>query len=73
MNYLIKHTIENPNNLRNGKLWIGRNILDKVIDISEINAFIKPHPDMHSLAENISHLNFWRIETTVKVKTAGCQ
>ena len=37
--------------------------------IDESSAFIRPLPNLHSTAEIISHLTFWRKETILKIKT----
>ncbi|MFK7983138.1 MAG: DinB family protein [Saprospiraceae bacterium] len=38
-------------------------------NINEHNAFIKPLPDLHSVAEIISHLTTWQKETILKIET----
>ena len=37
--------------------------------LDENLVFIRPLPDMHSVAEIISHLTLWRQETLLKIKT----
>ncbi|MFZ9005054.1 MAG: DinB family protein [Robiginitalea sp.] len=51
-----------------GKPWVGptyEQTLDK-IDASQV--FRRPLDNLHSVAEIISHLTFWRMETLLKIK-----
>ena len=52
-----------------GKLWMGDNFMKKIRDVSEQNAFVRPLENVHSIAEIVSHLNTWRFEAILKVKT----
>lgn len=69
MKYIIADFIEQFNNVQSGKLWMGPNYKRMLEDINEHSAFIRPIPDLHSVAEIISHLTLWREETILKIKT----
>lgn len=57
---LIEDIIQQLNDLDNGDLWLDENFDKKLSHISDRNAFISPIPEMHSVAELISHLIVWR-------------
>ena len=68
MNYLIKHIIEQLQEVKDGKLWIGSNIDDKLNEVDEKSAFLRPIENLHRVAEIISHLTLWRQETILKIQ-----
>lgn len=45
--------------LLHGPLWLDEHFDKKLSSISAEEAFINPLPDMHSVAELLSHLNVW--------------
>lgn len=53
-----------------GESWIGVNFKNKIKDLSTTDFFYQPN-GIHSIAEIISHLTTWRLETILKIKT-GC-
>jgi len=63
--YIIKELLDN----QKGKVWVGATFHKKLATINEKNAFIRPLPDLHSVAEIISHLTTWQKETILKIKT----
>ena len=63
--YIINQLLEN----QNGKVWIGPTYNSHLKKINEENAFIKPLPELHSVAEILSHLTTWQKETILKIKT----
>jgi len=65
INYIINQLEEN----QSGKPWIGPNYDKQLSKINEGNAFIRPLPDLHSVAEIISHLTTWQQETILKINT----
>ena len=69
MNTLIKHIIEQLNDVQKGKLWIGSSYESKLNSVENNLVFIRPIKDMHSIAEIISHLTLWRNEAILKIKT----
>ncbi len=66
---LICNYIKQLKEVQEKKIWIGENFHKKLSLINEENAFIRPLPNLHSVAEIISHLITWRKETILKLKT----
>lgn len=66
---LIQSIISQLRDIQNGKVWVGTNFERKLNQISENEAFVRPLPDLHSVAEIISHLTVWRRETILKIRT----
>lgn len=71
MQILIKNIIEQLTEVNNGKLWIGTQstIERKLKQIDESLVFTRPISGLHSVAELISHLTFWRQEAISTIKT----
>lgn len=69
MNIIIKHIIQQLQENQDGKVWVGSTFKRRLERINEDNAFIRPEPDMHSVAEIISHLTTWQKETIIKIQT----
>lgn len=69
MKILIEHIIQQLLENQAGKVWIGPTFKSKLQSINDDNAFIRPLPDLHSVAEIISHLTTWQKETILKIKT----
>jgi len=69
MKTLIDNIIKQFNEVQEGKIWIGENFKKKLDTINEDQAFTRPIPTLHSVAELISHLTVWRKETILKIKT----
>lgn len=49
-------------------LWVGQNMMEKIEGISEHTAFIRPVPELHSVAEIIGHLIALHIDVINKIK-----
>ncbi|NRB53179.1 MAG: DinB family protein [Saprospiraceae bacterium] len=69
MQGVIEHIIRQLVNNQEGKAWIGPTYQRKLKDITDENAFTRPLPDLHSVAEIISHLTTWQKETILKIRT----
>lgn len=69
MKVVIQHIINQLQDNQSGKVWIGSDYDRKLDKINDDNAFIRPHADLHSVAEIISHLTTWQKETILKIKT----
>ncbi|MFD2034047.1 DinB family protein [Belliella marina] len=54
--------------VQNGITWYDDNIEKKIKPITEKQAFIRPIPEIHSIAELISHIWVWRMHTLKKLK-----
>ena len=59
-NILIKDIIRQLEDAENGDLWLDENFEKKLAQVSEEKAFIRPLPELHSVAELLSHLIVWR-------------
>ena len=64
IDYIIQQLLE----VQNGKLWMGDNFERKINSITEQEAFTKPSPTMHSVAELIAHLTAWSNDTILKIR-----
>lgn len=69
MKVLVEYIINQLEDNQQGKVWIGPTYDKQLSGINEDNAFIRPLPDMHSVAEIISHLCTWQKETILKINT----
>lgn len=69
MKTLMNTIINQLCDVQDGKNWMGSNFNKKLVHITEDSAFIRPIPNLHSVAEIISHLTTWRKETILKIKT----
>jgi len=68
MNELVTAIIDQMEQIHQGNGWIGVNFTKKVNDLSDTEFFLQAK-GMHSIAEIVSHLTTWRLETILKVKT----
>jgi hypothetical protein len=64
---VIHHIVQQLLDLHKGKLWMGDNFETKIGSISGEEAFVKPLPTMHSVAELIAHLTAWNNDTILKI------
>lgn len=65
---LLPFIIKQLSEIQSGKLWVGPNYTRKLEGINDENAFIRPHPHLHSLAQIINHLTVWRKDAVSKIK-----
>ena len=68
MKQLITAFIDQMEQIHQGDGWIGVNFKKKTNSLSETH-FFEQTSGMHSIAEIISHLTTWRLETILKIKT----
>ncbi len=69
MKYQIASIIQQLEDVQYGKLWIGSTFSSKLDQINEQSVFLRPHKNLHSIAEIVSHLTLWRKETILKIQT----
>ena len=69
MNTLINHIIDQLHIIQDGRPWVGSSYARKLRGIEDEQVFVRPIAEMHSIAEIISHLSFWRKEAILKIKT----
>ena len=62
--YIIQQLLE----LQSGKLWMGDNFDKKINSITEREAFTKPLPSLHCVAEIVAHLTAWTEDLILKIK-----
>ncbi|MEM7106547.1 MAG: DinB family protein [Bacteroidota bacterium] len=67
-NRIISHIIEQLQEVQNGKLWMGDTFMKKLDSITAEEAFIRPLPNLHSVAELIAHLTAWKKDAFLKVR-----
>lgn len=65
---LINDIIRQLNELQEGSLWFDQSFKDKLEHLSEEDAFIQPLPEVHSVAEHVSHMLEWRKECILRYK-----
>jgi uncharacterized damage-inducible protein DinB len=65
---LINNIIRQLNEIQEGSLWFDQNFKDKLDSISEPDALTRPMPQIHSVAEHVSHMLEWRKECILRYK-----
>jgi hypothetical protein len=65
----IDSIIRQIEDVHHKKVWMGPNFDKKLGQVTDVDAFVRPLPDLHSAAEIISHLTVWRKETILKIRT----
>jgi uncharacterized damage-inducible protein DinB len=63
---LIKNLIRQLNEIQEGSLWFDQCFKEKIGQLSEDEAFIRPISQIHSVAEHISHIIEWRKECILR-------
>lgn len=58
---IAENIIVQLKDIQNGKTWYDDNLENKIEPISETQAFVRPIPAVHSVAELIAHIWVWRI------------
>jgi len=61
MNNSIHNFTRQLSEFNDGEPWIDETFSKKLTGLSEEQAFTRPHPSVHSVAEIVSHLLEWRI------------
>jgi len=65
---LINNFIRQLNELQDGSLWFDQSIKDKIDNLSDAEAMLRPIPQVHSVAEHVSHMLEWRKECILRFK-----
>lgn len=65
---IVENTIGQLKDVQNGMTWYDDNIEKKINSIPEPQAFVRPLPEIHSVAELVSHMLVWRRDTIGKLK-----
>jgi hypothetical protein len=65
---LVDNIIRQLNELQEGSLWFDQFFKDKLDHLSDDDAFTRPIPEVHSVAEHVSHMLAWRKECVLRYK-----
>ncbi len=63
---LVNNFIRQINELENGSLWFDQSLRSKLDDLTDSIVFEKPLPNLHSVAEHVSHMLEWRKECILR-------
>jgi len=63
---LIQNLIRQLNEIQNGSLWFDQSFEEKLAPLTEKQVFKRPNPQIHSIAEQISHILAWRRECLLR-------
>src|SRR5690606_13343527 len=67
-NTLIQNIILQLQDVQEQENWLDENFKNKIGCVTDDKVFNRPLPELHSVAELISHVLVWRIETMRKLK-----
>ena len=59
---IIIHILDQLVEIEKGTPWLDESFAKKFKPVNNDNAFVRPQPDIHSIAEIMSHLIVWRYE-----------
>ena len=65
---LIKNIVRQLHQIQEGSLWFDQCFKDKIDRLSDSEALTRPIPQVHSVAEHISHMLEWRKECMIRFK-----
>jgi len=65
---LIKNIVRQLTEIQDGSLWFDQCFKEKIDTLSDAEAFTRPIPQVHSVAEHISHIVEWRKECLLRFK-----
>lgn len=65
---LIKNLTRQLKEIQDGSLWFDQFFKDKIDKLTDAEAFERPIPMVHSVAEHISHILEWRKECLLRFK-----
>jgi uncharacterized damage-inducible protein DinB len=68
---LIKNLIRQLHEIQDGSLWFDQCFKEKTDKLSDKEALTRPIPQVHSVAEHISHILEWRKECMLRLKGEG--
>ena len=67
-NKLINNFVQQLKDNQNGNNWLDENFNKKLETVVDNNAFVRPIPELHSIAELVGHILTWRIEGIKKLQ-----
>lgn len=65
---LVKNIVRQLIEIQDGSLWFDQCFKEKIDKLSDAEAFTRPIPQVHSVAEHISHILEWRKECLRRFK-----
>ena len=65
---LIKNLIRKLNEIHDGALWFDECFKNRIDNLSEAEALARPTPQIHSVAELVSHCLAWRKECMLRFR-----
>jgi len=65
---LIKNILRQLSEIQDGSLWFDLCFKEKIDTLSDAEALTRPIPQVHSVAEHISHVVEWRKECLLRFK-----
>lgn len=65
---LIRNIIRQLREIQDGSLWFDQCFKEKIDKLSDAEALTRPMPQVHSVAEHISHILEWRKECLLRFK-----
>lgn len=65
---LIENIIRQLHQIQEGSLWFDQYFKDKMDKLSDSEALTRPMPEVHSVAEHVSHILEWRKECLLRFK-----
>jgi uncharacterized damage-inducible protein DinB len=65
---LIKNLIRQLYEIQDGSLWFDQCFKEKINKLSDTETLTRPMPQVHSVAEHISHILEWRKECLLRFK-----
>jgi uncharacterized damage-inducible protein DinB len=65
---LIRNIVRQLHEIQEGSLWFDQCFKDKIDGLSDSNALTRPIPQVHSVAEHVSHMLEWRKECMIRFK-----
>jgi uncharacterized damage-inducible protein DinB len=63
---LLKNIIRQLREIETGSLWFDQCFKDKIDTLPDADAFTRPLPTVHSVAEHVSHIIEWRKECLLR-------
>ena len=63
---LIKNIVRQLNEIQEGSLWFDQCFKEKIGSLSDTEAMARPHAQLHSVAEHVSHMLEWRKECLIR-------
>lgn len=67
-NKLINNVVHQLKDNQDGNNWLDENFKKKLEKVNEENAFVRPIPEIHSIAELVAHILIWRVEGIKKLQ-----